>query len=153
MHMCTHCFLQASLERVRTVYEAAISAAGLNVAEGGKLWNAYRGFEQLYLEATQDSGDKASQYAPPACVDAKTCCSKKQVERLRGLFRRQLSLPLLGMEEVYAEYKAWEQEQRGNSTQLDSVYKQALAELDSRRELEAGVPAHESGILGLPVRI
>jgi hypothetical protein len=48
------------VERVRKVYEDAITNVGLNVAEAAPLWNDYRAFEQNLLDALAGSADTAA---------------------------------------------------------------------------------------------
>ncbi len=47
---------QKSIEAVREAYESAINDAGINLAEGGLVWNAYRSFESTLLEVLEESG-------------------------------------------------------------------------------------------------
>lgn len=43
------------MARARDLYERALTAAGLHVAEGNKIWEAYREFEQAILESIDDT--------------------------------------------------------------------------------------------------
>lgn len=61
-------------------------------AEGGKLWDIYRGYEQALLEA-----------AP----------SEEQAERVRSLWSRQLQVPLAGAADTLAAYESWERSRPG----------------------------------------
>lgn len=44
------------ITKARNLFERAVTAAGLHVAEGNKIWEAYREFEQAIL-LTIDAGD------------------------------------------------------------------------------------------------
>ncbi|XP_020519015.1 squamous cell carcinoma antigen recognized by T-cells 3 [Amborella trichopoda] len=89
----------AGVAKMRTLFEKALVAAGLHVAEGSKIWGAYREFEQAYHLIIDDHD-----------VEEKA----KQVERIRSIFRRQLAVPLTGLGLVLDEYKLWEMQQGEN---------------------------------------
>jgi hypothetical protein len=61
--------------RLLQVFEDAIAAMGLHCSAGHALWAAYRAFERKCAGAV---------------LDAKTA------EKIRSLFRRELTLPLIG---------------------------------------------------------
>lgn len=46
----------AGISKARELFERALTAVGLHVAEGGKIWEAYREFEQAIL-LTIDEAD------------------------------------------------------------------------------------------------
>lgn len=58
----SHAVLQASMQRVRDVYEAAIVQLGVDVGRGGQLWDDYRDFEERYLEVLLVCGDAKNAY-------------------------------------------------------------------------------------------
>uniref|UniRef100_A0A0D6R1C0 RRM domain-containing protein n=1 Tax=Araucaria cunninghamii TaxID=56994 RepID=A0A0D6R1C0_ARACU len=64
------------------------------MTDGGKLWAAYREFEQA-LHITMEESDNETK--------------AKQVDRIRNIFRRQLSVPLADIDLTLEDYKAWEQ--------------------------------------------
>jgi hypothetical protein len=43
------------VEKIRTLFERALTAAGLHVVDGGKLWAAYREFEQALLITMEEN--------------------------------------------------------------------------------------------------
>ncbi|XP_002527822.2 squamous cell carcinoma antigen recognized by T-cells 3 [Ricinus communis] len=94
------------LSKARNIYERALTAAGLHVAEGNKLWDSYREFEQAIL-LTMDETD--------------TKVKESQVQRIRNIFHRQLSVPLHNLRSTLLAYKAWEVEQ-GNVLDTESSY-------------------------------
>ncbi|RVW44339.1 Squamous cell carcinoma antigen recognized by T-cells 3 [Vitis vinifera] len=71
-------------------------AAGLHVAEGSKIWEVYREFEQAILLTIDENDNEAKE---------------KQVQRIRNIFHRQLSVPLANMRSTLLAFKAWEVEQ------------------------------------------
>jgi squamous cell carcinoma antigen recognized by T-cells 3 len=119
------------LAKMRDLFERAITAGGLHVAEGSKLWAAYREYEMAILITIADGNEEET---------------AKQVQRIRALFHRQLSVPLADMESTLAEYKNWEAEQ-GNendqSSEFDGVpsnvisaYKKANGMYNERKQYE-----------------
>ncbi|XP_065870636.1 uncharacterized protein [Euphorbia lathyris] len=98
------------VSKARSIFEHAVTAAGLHLAEGNKIWEAYREFEQAVLCTIDDADTKAKE---------------SQVQRIRGIFHRQLSVPLHNLRSTLLAYKAWEAEQ-GNvltaeSSDLDGI--------------------------------
>ncbi|XP_054777916.1 uncharacterized protein LOC129285944 isoform X2 [Prosopis cineraria] len=128
----------AGITKARDLFERALTAAGLHVTEGNKIWEAYREFEQAIL-LTIDETD----------IEAKD----KQVQRIRSLFHRQLSIPLAGMGSTLIAYKAWEVEQ-GNFHDVESSdvaeihphvassYQKALEMYKARVHLEEHITSH-----------
>ncbi len=62
---------EEEVSRVRAIYEEALTAVGLHVSQGARLWAAYRRFEQRIMPHDD--------------------------ERVRKLYQRQLALPLIGL--------------------------------------------------------
>ncbi|XP_041347974.1 squamous cell carcinoma antigen recognized by T-cells 3-like isoform X2 [Gigantopelta aegis] len=88
------------IKKIRSVFEKALTAVGLHVSQGNNIWEAYREFENALLtqllpqpgtEVTKDQEDAFN----------------VQNKRLDSIFKRQLAIPLLGMEETLQEYKDW----------------------------------------------
>ncbi|TYH48865.1 hypothetical protein ES332_D10G097000v1 [Gossypium tomentosum] len=92
------------VSKARNLFERAVTAAALHVAQGSQIWDAYTQFEQSIL-LTIDQSD----------IQAK----EKQVQRIRSIFHRQLSIPFANMKSTLLSYKAWEVEQ-GNSLDSES---------------------------------
>ncbi|CAM6111706.1 unnamed protein product [Calypogeia fissa] len=118
------------VSNMRNLYERALAAVGLHFAEGGKVWEAYREFEQAMLMIIDSSGGEGK---------------VKQVEIVRSLFRRQLTIPLGNLADTLQEYKEWEGQQgnhigddlAGLPSHVGLAYKKAL-QLCSIRELHEG---------------
>ncbi|KAM1531250.1 hypothetical protein ACFX1T_020271 [Malus domestica] len=122
----------AGISKARDLFERALTAAGLHVSEGNKLWEAYRSFEQAIFHTIDEKDNQARE---------------KQIQRVRSLFHRQLSVPHVNMRSTLLDYKAWEVEQGnildagssdldGISFQVASAYKKALEMYDARIHLE-----------------
>ncbi|XP_066330580.1 uncharacterized protein [Miscanthus floridulus] len=121
----------SGLSKMRNLFESAITAGGLHVTEGSKLWAAYREYEMAILITIADANDEERE---------------KQVQRIRTLFHRQLSVPLTDMESTLSEYKSWEAEQ-GNAndpgadfdgvpSNVASAYKKANDMYNERKQYE-----------------
>ncbi|CAA6660241.1 unnamed protein product [Spirodela intermedia] len=130
----------AGVSKMRNLYERAISAAGLHVTEGSKIWDAYREFEEAILLTMDDSNseDKA-----------------KQINRVRSLFQRQLSIPLADLNSTFLTYKQWEiglgNACENSSDELDvipksvaSAYQRALDMYNARVSYEDQLSASNS---------
>ncbi|XP_043722052.1 squamous cell carcinoma antigen recognized by T-cells 3 isoform X2 [Telopea speciosissima] len=98
-----HEYSPAGILKMRNLFERALTAAGLHVVEGNKIWEAYRKFEQAFIHTIDDSDREGKE---------------KQVNRIRGIFHRQLSLPLADLRSTLFAYKAWEVEQ-GTAPEVD----------------------------------
>ncbi|VAI76375.1 unnamed protein product [Triticum turgidum subsp. durum] len=121
---------QSGLSKMRDLYERAITAGGLHVTEGSKLWEAYREYEMAILTINDGNDEEKA----------------KQVQRVRALFHRQLSVPLADIESTLAAYKSWEAEEgntRDPDSQVDDVppnvlsaYKKASEMYNARKQYE-----------------
>lgn len=135
VRQCTH----DGVSKMRGLFEQALTAAGLHLTEGSKIWDSYREFEQaIYLTVNDDSDEEKS----------------KQIQRIRSLFCRQLAIPLAGMESLMDSYMLWEAEQGNAAEKLDdlssncaSAYQKALEMFNVRvpyEDLLAKVNASDS---------
>ncbi|XP_024528014.1 squamous cell carcinoma antigen recognized by T-cells 3 isoform X1 [Selaginella moellendorffii] len=86
------------LQKMRELYERAITASGIHATEGSAIWEAYREFEQAVLltMAEYTDGDKEKE---------------KQAGRVESLFHRQLAVPLSNHASTLNDYIEWEREQ------------------------------------------
>lgn len=123
------------VEKMRALFERALTAAGLHVVDGGKLWASYREFEQALLIAMEENSKEVKD---------------KQVDRIRNLFRRQLSVPLSDIDSTLQDYKFWEEQQgvvigndidhlAGLPSNVISAYKKALQMYNARAGYEEKV--------------
>ena len=72
------------IKLARDIFEKAIIAVGIHVSRGPLIWETYREFENALLIILQNSDKVAS-----------------QKERINKLFKRQLTIPLLGKFNLY----------------------------------------------------
>lgn len=116
------------ISKARNLFERALTAAGLHVAEGNKIWELYREFEQAVLHTIDENDIKAKEL---------------QVQRIRNIFHRQLSVPLVDLRSTLLAYKAWEVDQGidldakssevdGLSSHLASAYQKAMEAYNAR---------------------
>ncbi|XP_022723455.1 squamous cell carcinoma antigen recognized by T-cells 3 isoform X6 [Durio zibethinus] len=92
------------ISKARNLFERAVTAAALHIAQGSQIWDAYTQFEQAIL-LTIDQSD----------IQVK----EKQVQRIRSIFHRCLSIPFANLKSTLLAYKAWEVEQ-GNALCAES---------------------------------
>ncbi|CAO2829854.1 unnamed protein product [Amaranthus hypochondriacus] len=120
------------VSKARNLFERALTAAGLHFSEGSKIWEAYREFEQAICLTIDDSDAEGKE---------------KQIQRVRNIFHRQLSVPLADANSTLLAYKLWEMELgndldinssdlEGISSHVASAYKKALEMYNARINLE-----------------
>ena len=105
-------------QRVRGVFEKAISAVGLNMNEGGLIWDAYREFEIALLQCSP--GDQA------------------QRDRVEKVFKRQLAVPLLEMKATLEEYLQFTGQGKPDKS-VESSFNQAKKMLEDRKKFEEDI--------------
>ncbi|XP_015126104.1 squamous cell carcinoma antigen recognized by T-cells 3 [Diachasma alloeum] len=100
-------------DKVRQLFERALTAAGLHFTKGAIIWEAFREFENVLVSLASNDSEK-----------------KEQLDRVGALFRRQLGCPLLGMEKTWDEFSAWRSDEGKEATMDDNttaiIYKRAL---------------------------
>lgn len=120
------------ITKARNLFERAVTAGGLHVTEGSRIYESYREFEQSMLLNLGEADSESKE---------------KQVQRIRKLFFRQLSVPLSEMSSTLLTYKAWETEQGsvvdndpssldGLPSHIASAYQKALEMLKLRTNFE-----------------
>ncbi|KAF6278436.1 spliceosome associated factor 3, U4/U6 recycling protein [Rhinolophus ferrumequinum] len=100
---------KGGLEKVRSVFERALSSVGLHMTKGLAIWEAYREFESAIVEAAR-------------------------LEKVHSLFRRQLAIPLYEMEATFAEYEEWSEDPIPES--VIQNYNKALQQLEKYKPYE-----------------
>ncbi|XP_062095032.1 uncharacterized protein LOC133800931 isoform X1 [Humulus lupulus] len=129
----------AGISKARDLFERALTATGLHISEGSKIWEAYREFEQAIVHAINESDIQAKE---------------KQIQRVRSIFHRQLSVPHLNMRSTLLAYKVWEVEQGsmadiqsgdldGVSSHVASAYQKALDVYNARVNLEEKISTQD----------
>uniref|UniRef100_A0A669CBM9 Spliceosome associated factor 3, U4/U6 recycling protein n=1 Tax=Oreochromis niloticus TaxID=8128 RepID=A0A669CBM9_ORENI len=107
------------IDRVRSIFERAVTAVGLHMTKGQMVWEAYREFENAILSTVQT-----------------------QLERIHTLFRRQLAIPLMDMEGTYAEYEEWSE--HGVPETVMHQYKKALQQMEKCKPFEEALMVAET---------
>uniref|UniRef100_A0AAX7SCJ6 RRM domain-containing protein n=1 Tax=Astatotilapia calliptera TaxID=8154 RepID=A0AAX7SCJ6_ASTCA len=105
------------IDRVRSIFERAVTAVGLHMTKGQMVWEAYREFENAILSTTQ-------------------------LERIHTLFRRQLAIPLMDMEGTYAEYEEWSE--HGVPETVVHQYKKAVQQMEKCKPFEEALMVAET---------
>ncbi|XP_031164728.1 squamous cell carcinoma antigen recognized by T-cells 3 isoform X1 [Sander lucioperca] len=115
------------MDKVRSIFERAVTAVGLHMTKGQMVWEAYREFENVILSTVQP---------PPGRIPSREeqDLLKTQLDRIHTLFRRQLAIPLMDMEATYAEYEEWSE--HGVAETVVHQYKKALQQLAKCKSLE-----------------
>jgi hypothetical protein len=105
---------ESGIENCRKLFERALSCGGLHVPMGVVLWDMYRDFEEIVLGMTD-----------PTRLE-------EQEQRYISLAKRQLAVPLVGMDSTYKQLRS--------KIDIDSAteanYKAALEKLMSINEFE-----------------
>ncbi|XP_019052707.1 PREDICTED: squamous cell carcinoma antigen recognized by T-cells 3-like isoform X2 [Nelumbo nucifera] len=98
------------IKKMRDLFERALTAGGLHIVEGNKIWEAYREFEQAIFHTIDDNNNEEKE---------------KQIQCIRSIFHRQLSVPLVDLRSTLLAYKAWEVVHgnlcESNSSDLDGI--------------------------------
>lgn len=112
------------LSKVREILEKGLSAAGMHVASGSLLWDTLRELEFAHFSAKEPQSEEW----------------RNQLQRLYDIFKRQLSVPLLGMESTYEEFEQWfDQLPEGHGLEKKAVtwgYERALKALEKYKPFE-----------------
>jgi len=88
------------IEKVREAFERSLSVVGLHVSQGANIWEAYREFENAI---TAGLLPKPGTVPSPQEEEAFSV----QNQKVASLFKRQLQVPLLNMQNTLDEYKDW----------------------------------------------
>ncbi|KAK3927289.1 Squamous cell carcinoma antigen recognized by T-cells 3 [Frankliniella fusca] len=105
-----------SIDKVRSVFERGLIAAGLHVAKGALLWEAFREFEGIILSSVMQN------------CDGENSVVAEQLKRVANLFKRQLSVPLLNMEKTYSAFEEWLENHKAIWTTASGKPESALLE-------------------------
>ncbi|KAK2837273.1 hypothetical protein Q5P01_014485 [Channa striata] len=122
------------IDKVRSIFERAVTAVGLHVPKGQAVWDAYREFENAILSTVQP---------PPGRIPSREEQEllNTQLERIHTLFRRQLAIPLKDMEFTYAEYEEWSE--HGVPEMVSNQYKKALQQMEKYKSFEESLVVAE----------
>lgn len=128
-------YTSAGIGKMQGLYERGLTAVSLHFAEGIKIWTAYRQFEVDVLNNMTDAAEEVK---------------AKQVEIIRSLYRRQLSVPLSNSSRTLKDYGVWEiqegnhigdetDELAGMPSNVASAYRKALQMCTERERYEERV--------------
>ncbi|XP_037536347.1 squamous cell carcinoma antigen recognized by T-cells 3 [Nematolebias whitei] len=115
------------MDKVRSIFERAVTAVGLHMTKGQMLWEAYREFENAILSTVQPPPGRTPSREEQELLNS-------QLERIHTLFRRQLAVPLIDMEATYAEYEEWSE--NGVPETVIHLYRKALQQMEKRKFCE-----------------
>ncbi|XP_069850755.1 squamous cell carcinoma antigen recognized by T-cells 3 isoform X1 [Dipodomys merriami] len=118
---------KGGLEKVRSVFERALSSVGLHMTKGLAIWEAYREFESAIVEAARPIAGFLFPSDREQTFDS-------QLEKVHSLFRRQLAIPLYDMEATFAEYEEWSEDPIPES--VIQSYNKALQQLEKYKPYE-----------------
>jgi len=76
-------------KRLEKFFSRAQSSAGFHFLDGKKIWEKRRLFEEAYLSQMEQMTEITSEDL------------EKQVELIRGIYAKELNIPLSNSEEVY----------------------------------------------------
>ncbi|XP_061116092.1 squamous cell carcinoma antigen recognized by T-cells 3 [Conger conger] len=126
------------IERVRAIFERALTAVGLHMTKGAAVWEAFREFENAIMSTMQP---------PPGSVAAREQQEllNTQLGRIHTLFRRQLAIPLMDMDATYAEYEEWSDKDMPET--VLAQYKKAS------QHMEASKPFEEALLVAEPPKL
>ncbi|KAK7506101.1 hypothetical protein BaRGS_00002823 [Batillaria attramentaria] len=126
---------EGGIQHIRDVFENALTAVGLHVTQGANVWEAYREFENALLAGLMPQPGAVTTKEQEEAFNA-------QHQKIASLFKRQLAVPLMDMEESFAEYKEW----LGGSVdpEVEKAYNKALAVMDKIKPFEEQLLASEA---------
>ncbi|XP_046872792.1 squamous cell carcinoma antigen recognized by T-cells 3 isoform X1 [Hypomesus transpacificus] len=122
------------IEKVRGIFERALTAVGLHMTKGATVWDAFREFENAILSTVQPPPGSVPTREQQGLVNA-------QLERIHALFRRQLAIPFMDMDATYAEYEEWSDQ--GVAETVTQQYRRALQHMHKSKPHEQALLAAE----------
>ncbi|XP_023326445.1 squamous cell carcinoma antigen recognized by T-cells 3 isoform X2 [Eurytemora carolleeae] len=117
----------------RSIYERSLTACGLHAGKGALLWESFRELESalLALQGTPSTPEQIKQHTA-------------QKERIINLFKRQLRVPHLGIEDTFREYM----DVAGTDSDANVLrdYEKAKEKLKLREDFEIRVSEKETSL-------
>lgn len=156
----------SGVESVRSVLERGVTACGLHVSEGARMWDAYEATEMGLLAMIQQGGGAGGAAARGAAGGSPAADAQRS--RLHRFWRRRLAVPNSGLEAAYGRYVEWERGEQGRGAagvgagqrggggasgaaeDADRLHRTARAAFDARRPFEVRVAA-AAAAAGAPV--
>nr|CAI5827712.1 unnamed protein product [Callosobruchus analis] len=96
----------SDLQTTRSIIERGLTCAGLHASEGHLLWDTLGNWKMLIYQCSK----RKLCILPCISIIAFVVDSEEwtaQVKRLGDIFKRQLSVPLMNMENTYEEWQQW----------------------------------------------
>ncbi|KFM73371.1 Squamous cell carcinoma antigen recognized by T-cells 3, partial [Stegodyphus mimosarum] len=120
------------LETIRQTFEKAVTAVGIHVTQGYLIWEAYKEFESVYFLTLQSRNASEEEV-------------KEQEKRIYSIYKRQLSIPLIGMDKTYEEFREkFDETSYPDIAEIDYAYKKALKKLNSIQQYEEALMTSEA---------
>lgn len=138
-------------EKIRNLFERALTAAGLHVMKGALVWDAFREFENIIVDMVSNQtcyvhvvllNMKLQHFNSKPVIQMDSTAPERidQINRIGKLYRRQLACPLFGMEKTFEEYGIWRCAEGCDCTEDEKIvksgYERAMSELDARIPFE-----------------
>ncbi|XP_048582482.1 squamous cell carcinoma antigen recognized by T-cells 3 [Nematostella vectensis] len=128
------------LESVRATFEKALTSAGLHVTEGSSIWDGFREFETTILDSFEQMLTDENQEAMEEKIAA-------QRERVESIYRRQLAVPLLGMQMTMRDFEDWLEEDEEVPVPVKLAYQKAETKLEEILPYEDELNSNKSNSL------
>ncbi|RDD39002.1 Squamous cell carcinoma antigen recognized by T-cells 3 [Trichoplax sp. H2] len=122
---------------IRNIYERALTSVGLHLTKGCYIWDDYREYEINILNSMTETDDLTS--------IAKELLDQK--DRITTLYKRQLAVPLLGMQGTWRDFESW-MGKDSIDEYTKQLYEQAVEKLDQRMQYEDSLLSVESTLEG-----
>jgi len=121
---------EEGIVKAREVHEKAITACGLHVSKGSLVWETYKEFEAALLSMMPSSGSEE--------LEKKYL---QQKNRITSIHKRQLRIPLLGMEQTFSEYNQFVETPDPHVT---TDYNKTKEKLKAREQFESNLAVENS---------
>ena len=118
---------EEGIKKARDVFEKSLTFCGRDISRGSLLWEAFREFEMALLSMISDQ--QSEDY-------------KKQKLKVMNIYKRQLRVPLIGMESTLNEYKEFIGEDIDNNVKND--FAKAKQKLGARESYENALNDEEN---------
>ena len=113
--------------KARNIFERALTFVGRHVARGSLVWEAFREFEAVMLSMISDKESKAY---------------KDQKQKVVNVYKRQLRVPLIGLETTLAEFREFLQGEALDKN-IEIEFNKAKKQLETRQVFEDKISKSE----------
>jgi len=122
---------EEGIVKAREVHEKALVACGLHVSKGSLVWETFKEFETALLSMMASTGSDE--------IEKKFAGQKKRIDNIH---KRQLRIPLLGIEQTFSEYSQFVEDVPDPVVVSD--YKKAKEKLFAREKFESNLAVENS---------